>query len=213
MTARTHRTRGRALLMAAAGCLIAMPSAGVLAQDGGDFFQRLFGVAPRPVEAVAPSAGPGASPYRSRRRAAVRRPRSRYAALGQGEPLSLRITDRQAPLDMKAGPVAALMKDETLRPGDIVILKTGARVFTGEREKTHDLADFEPVDRSSLVSRKTRALLAAMIAPRGALPVDEARRLAASLKRIGPKPAADAPVAAEARAMRVINPWNAAEAR
>lgn len=209
MAAPSRRARVRTFLVVTAACLVTMPSAGVVAQDGGDFFQRLFGGA-RPVEAVAPAAGYAPAPYRRRHRGVLRL-RSRYAALGKGEPLSLRITDRQTPLDMKAGPVAALLKDETLRPGDIVILKTGARVFTGPSEKTHTMSDFEAVDRSPLVTRRTRAMLAAMIAPRGALPVDEARRRAAGLKAIGRK----APQAAveEARAMRVINPWNAAEAR
>lgn len=194
--------------MAAAGCLVLMPATGVLAQDGlGGLFQQLFGGGPRPVETVAPSTAEAAPASYRRRHRGAQRVRSRYAALGQGEPLSLRIADRQIPLDMKAGPVAALLKDETLRPGDIVILKTGARVFTGEREKTHTMSDFEAVDRSPLVTRKTRALLAAMIAPRGALPLDEARRLAAKLKAVGPKTAASAPIEEARTAMRVINPW------
>ncbi len=61
---------------------------------------------------------------------------------------------------MKGGATAALLKDETLRPGDIVVLNAGARVFTGNPDKRHAIRDFEPVQNSRLVSKGTRKVLA-----------------------------------------------------
>ena len=113
------------------------------------------------------------------------------------------ITDRQTPIDMKAGPAAALMKDETLRPGDIVVLKGGARVFTGNPDGTHAMHDFQPVERSAYVDGTTRKQLAVLMAPPAALPADQARRFVKGLKTDA------APLPAPRRtAMRVINPWD-----
>ncbi|GBU16449.1 MULTISPECIES: hypothetical protein [Methylobacterium] len=201
------------------GCLVVLPSVGVRAQGAGlgGLFDQLFGAPPRQVEAP-PSAAPAFQEQYRRRLRSASRPRHRYAALNVSEPLSLRIGDRQKPLDMKNGAAAALLRDETLRPGDIVILKTGARVYTGSAGGKRTMRDFEAADSSSMVSRKTRALLAAMVAPRGALPAAEARRVAGRVNRIVPKQAAPAKaepavVQQAAAPMRVINPWIAKPAR
>ena len=105
---------------------------------------------------------------------------------------------------MKQGAAAAFMKDETLRPGDVVVLNTGPRVFTGNPDTRHTMSDFEPVQRSAYVTNATRKLLAGMMTPVGALPADEARRVVARMRK-STTPAA--PAAAQATAMRVINPW------
>lgn len=199
-------------------------------EGGLGFFQSLFGspqAAPpseaAPVAAPAASAGPQTlSPSRvyGRRHArradgAPVRAKVRYAALPRPEPVAPRkvraavpelSSDRQRPLDMSAGPSAALLKDPTLRPGDIVVLPDGAHVFKGTAGKRHTMRDFEEVSRSALVDRKTRARLAAMVAPAGALPASEARRVMARLKRAtpaGPDPSESRP---EMAAMRVIYP-------
>ncbi|MGM9458289.1 hypothetical protein, partial [Lacticaseibacillus rhamnosus] len=70
--------------------------------------------------------------------------KTRYAAL----PVKIHVSDRQKPLDMSNGPAAALLKDETLRPGDIVVFKSGAQVFAGRSGRQHTMSDFEPVRRS-----------------------------------------------------------------
>ena len=43
---------------------------------------------------------------------------------------------------MKDGAAQAFLKDKTLRPGDIVVLQDGARVFTGSPDKPHAIKDF-----------------------------------------------------------------------
>jgi hypothetical protein len=59
-------------------------------------------------------------------------------------------------------PVAALMKDTTLRRGDIVVLPDSPKVFKGGRTTPHRLSDFEDVRRTKLVGDKTRRQLTAM---------------------------------------------------
>src|SRR3954453_16772671 len=78
-------------------------------------------------------------------------------------------------------PVAALMKDATLRRGDIVVLPDSPKVFKGGRTTPHRLSDFEDVRRTKLVGEKTRRQLTAMsVQPSGARvqPETAERRLA-----------------------------------
>lgn len=204
--------------------LLALTALGLMAgtaahaQDGG-LFEALFGrpqAAPQqPVaqpQAQSPYAYGYDGGYRPRSRHTVRqRPRTRYTALPKSEPLKVKITDRQTPLDMSAGPAAALMRDETLRPGDIVILKSGPQVFTGPVEKRHTMRDFEPAQNSRLIGKQTRRQLAAMVTPVGALPADEARRVMARMKRAPRTPVAlPEQAAAQVSTMRVINAWTPA---
>ncbi|AWN42495.1 hypothetical protein DK389_20825 [Methylobacterium durans] len=207
--ARHSRNHGIVIALAAAGMVLGTAAVQAQEEGLGGLFRQLFSPAqpaaqPEPADVQMPS--PERYYGRRHARTARLRPKVRYAALPKPEPLKVRVTDRQQPLDMKAGPAAALLKDETLRPGDIVILKDGARVFTGNPDKKHALHEFEPVDRSRQVDKKTRRLLAAMIAPVGALPADEARRQIPRLKRDA-APRDSAPVQTEAAAIRVINPW------
>lgn len=179
-------------------------------------FERLF--APQqPVQQMAPAVQSPDYGYETRR--AVRRPlanrarpKIRYVALQRSEPLQLKVTDRQTPLDLKAGPAAAFMKDETLRPGDIVVLKEGMKVFVGRPDGRHVAADFENIGRSDFVDRHTRLKLAAMTMPIGAMPAAEARK---AMARVRIMPASDSaaatgPAQVQASAMRVINPWTTA---
>jgi hypothetical protein len=66
------------------------------------------------------------------------------------------------PREPLGDPVAALMKDSTLRGGDIVVLPDGPKVFKGGRTTPHRLSDFENVRRTKLVGEKTRRQLTAM---------------------------------------------------
>ncbi|HEX8418242.1 MAG TPA: hypothetical protein VF641_11645 [Methylobacterium sp.] len=208
----------RRAALAATACLGLLVATGISAEANdepgfGGLFQRLFQPAqpaaqPAPAAQAEAPALPGSYARRRAQRADFHRPRPkiRYAALPKAEPLKLQISDRQTPIDMKAGPVAALLKDDTLRPGDIVVLKDGARVFTGEPAKRHTLSDFEPVHRSSLVDRRTRTLLAGMIRPAGALPADAAQAFKARLRTIAPPTVISAVARMETAAVRVIYP-------
>lgn len=207
MPPRPGRSPGRSLARAAglaglAGCLLAGTAVGVQAEDGlGGFLQRLFSPAPA---APAWSADPAATGIGDRPRdrgASLRHRRARYAALPRAEPLSIHVGQRQTPLDMKDGAAAAFLKDETLRPGDIVILPQGAQVFTGVSGERHRKGDFAPADRSARLDRKTRVLLAAMVRPQGAAPAGPGTRSLA-----GPMPVR-APAATEASLVRVVSPW------
>lgn len=193
--------------------LLGAPAYAQSADGPMGLFERLF--APQqPVQQMAPAVQSPDYAYgdggrMSRRSMASRsRPRIRYVALQKSEPLQLRVTDRQTPLDLKAGPAAAFMKDETLRAGDIVVLKDGMKVFVGRPDGRHVAGDFESIGRSDFVDRHTRLKLAAMTMPVGAMPAGEARRAMARV-RVMPVPATAAagPVQVQASAMRVINPW------
>jgi hypothetical protein len=202
-------------VFACIGCLAgtALTTAHAEEPGFGGLFQRLFSPTPppaeqaAPVQAQAPSA-PAAGSYaqrRSQRAEASRpRPRIRYVALPKDEPLKLRVSDRQTPLDMKAGPVAAFLRDDTLKPGDIVVLKGGARVFTGQPGRKHSLRDFEPVQASGLLDKRTRVQLGAMIQPTGARPSDGTRSMKARLRAVPAPIAAPAAPQMESAAVRVI---------
>lgn len=66
------------------------------------------------------------------------------------------------PRRLAEDPVAALMKDPTLRPGDIVVLPGGAKVFKGRAAAPYRPSDFDDASRSKLVGEKTRRQLTAM---------------------------------------------------
>ncbi|MGY2053249.1 hypothetical protein [Methylobacterium sp. JK268] len=231
-----------ALLVLVSGGLLLGTVLPLRAADDGGFgglFQSLF-AAPRaePQAEPAPAAAPLPAPVGIRRRAARHaehrvareaatvpalrfrvRPRTRYAALPRveaKEPPAPVAADPQAAALARAGDVGgALLRDATLRPGDIVITATGAKVFGGAVGDRHRPGDFLEASRAAGLDGKTRRLLAAMVAPAGALPADQARRLLAQLHRV---PAEVTPVAVQATAslVRVVYPGavlNAAAAR
>jgi hypothetical protein len=177
----------------------------VHAAEGG-FLEMLFGMrpAPQPAPAVTPNPTPGyvAAAPRHRLGSGRHKLKTRYAAL----PVKIRVSERQKSLDMSQGAAAAFLRDETLRPGDIVVFKTGAQVFAGSTGRQHSMGDFEPVKRSANIDKKTRKLLAAMTEPAGTLPADEARRMVSRLRKTGPAEA----VVARSAEMRIINPWRTA---
>ncbi|MHB2206147.1 hypothetical protein [Methylobacterium sp. CM6257] len=201
-------------MIAAAGLLAGTAFSAQAAELG--FLEMLFGARPAPQQAQ-PAQSPGLSDRAFNDRAfgrrstprlgaARRRFQTRYAAL----PVKIHVkaqevSPRQTPIDMKGGATAALLKDETLRPGDIVVLNSGARVFTGNPDKRHALRDFEPVQNSTRVSKKTRKVLAGLFTPVGASPANEARRMMERAAKATPPIAT--PIPAQKTAMRVINPW------
>ncbi|MDP4003050.1 hypothetical protein [Methylobacterium sp. NEAU K] len=204
------RTSSWLAVMAAAGLLAGTAASAQAAEIG--FLEMLFGARPAPqqVQQVQPPAAFGdRTPYRRstpRLGAARHRLQTRYAAL----PVRIHVKEpevsaRQTPIDMKGGAAAALLKDETLRPGDIVVLNSGARVFAGDPDKRHALRDFEPVQNSAYVSKGTRKVLAGLFTPVGSMPANEARRIVARLHK-EPPPAAT-PLPPQQTAMRVINVW------
>ncbi len=211
MPPRLGRSPGRPLARAAglfglAACVLVGTAVGVQAEDGlGGFLQRLFSPAPAPAAPAWNVDGARPLATASDRRVSLRHRRARYAALPRAEPLPIHIGQRQTPLDMKDGAAAAFLKDETLRPGDIVVLPEGAQVFTGVRGERHHKRDFAPASGSTRLDRKTRALLVAMVRPQDTTPAGPiARPIARPLA--GTPPVRDA-VATEASLVRVVSPW------
>ena len=211
------RLRTSGTLAIIAGALLVGTAVRTEAAEVG-FLEMLFGAKPAAQQspAAAPSASPGLPNYAYGRRstprlgAARRHFQTRYAAL----PLRIRakepeVSPRQIPIDMRAGATAALLKDETLRPGDIVVLHSGAKVFTGDPEKRHALRDFEPVQNSRMVSKGTRRVLAGLFTPVGSMPAQEARRMMARASKAA-EPVAT-PIPAQKTAMRIINPWQSGQ--
>jgi hypothetical protein len=208
------RTSSMLAVIAAAGLLGGTAIRAQAAEVG--FLEMLFGARPAPQQAQpAPSPAPAYAPSYSRRYtprlgAARRHFQTRYAAL----PVRIRVKEadvspRQVSIDMKNGATAALLKDETLRPGDIVVLNSGARVFTGDPDKRHAIRDFEPIQSSRYVSKGTRKVLAGLFTPVGATPAQAARRMVAQSSKAAVPVAT--PIPAERTAMRVINPWQSAQ--
>ena len=218
----THRYSRHLRIAVASTTLLIGLGTHVQAADEGSFgglLKQLFGSSTQqtqPAQQVSPAtdqtvASPGRT-YADRRARRTNHTKlhlkTRYAALPKAEPLKVRISDRQSPIDMSQGPTAALLRDDTLRPGDIVVMPGGARVFAGEAAKQHKMRDFDRLEQSQLVDRKTRNLLAAMMVPIGAMPAYEARRVMARAKtyRLPEMPS----VQVSATALRIINPWTTA---
>lgn len=192
---------------------VLLTSAQVRAAEGeglASLFQQLFApqpaYTPPPPAAASPADTPLDGSYgrwqgrrpraagqdairsnRLRAQEAAKQLRTRYASLPKPEKLSgekaKRLDERSAKL-AKAGDVqAALLQDSTLRSGDIVITAAGPKVFVGREGERHRAGDFEEAGQSRRIDEKTRRLLVSMVAPRGSLGSDEARRLMAKLRR------------------------------
>ncbi|MBB2959655.1 hypothetical protein [Methylobacterium sp. R2-1] len=239
MPSTSPRSGRRFALVLASSALVFSTAAGVHAQEGGlgGLFQQLFApqqAAPAPSPA-APVYGSGEvnERYRWRRHrgtAERSRPKMRYAALPKVRYAALPkdegggISGKQ-PVDAKAiaaNPTAALLRDETLRPGDIVVMPSGPKVFMGREDRgrgakaaRHRMSDFEDVKHSRTIDVKTRRKLMAMMLPQGAMPADEARKVLAKARRLAPQETIE-PLDQQARAetgpslARVISPWQTA---
>jgi hypothetical protein len=61
-------------------------------------------------------------------------------------------------------PVPALLADNSLRPGDMVMFPDGLRVFTGKPGGQHKLADFTPLAKAGKsLSREMRKSVAHLL--------------------------------------------------
>ena len=231
------RSGRRAALGLASSALVLSTVAGVHAQEAGlgGLFGHLFGGTPRQVEQPAPvQAAPSSygggevnERYRWRRHARGlerrNKPKVRYAALPKAEDVS-GVSGKQ-PVDQKAiaaNPTAAILRDETLRPGDIVVMPGGPKVFLGHEERgrgskaaRHRMSDFEDVRSSRSLDSKTRKQLLAMMVPHGAMPAEEARKALAKARRLAPKEEVET-LTRQARTetgegARVISLWKTAQ--
>ncbi|WP_336490056.1 hypothetical protein [Methylobacterium nigriterrae] len=232
-----HTSLARAVRLAlASGCLVILAAAHAHAADEGGLgglFQRLFSseTAPATPPSSAPAVqipasgfedGDGQHQARSAHHRSLRdlyghvRPKVRYAALPRPEKVRSAATEKARAAENKSAalaragePNAALLQDATLRKGDIVITAEGPKVFTGRAKEHRTAGDFEEASRSPGLDRKTRELLAAMVAPRGALPADEARKLVAKLAHPAEQTPTSVAVQAEAAPLRVVCPSTA----
>ncbi|MFH6783171.1 MULTISPECIES: hypothetical protein [Methylobacterium] len=210
------------VLTVTSGCLLIASGAGARAADGDglDFLRQIFSppqqtYAPAPVAqpyAVQPYDAPMRRRVSRRNRLAVQakalRGRTRYVALPKAD---AKVEKEIKPLAVTVSPLksldarTALMRDPTLRPGDIVIMPEGPRVFHGESgSETHKMSDFQDVNRPGVVASKTRKELLAMTAPIGALPADAARRMMAQYQKAAPAVVSTPRV--EATLARVVYP-------
>ncbi|GEP11379.1 hypothetical protein [Methylobacterium gnaphalii] len=219
---RTGRTPRAFALGVVSASLLLTTAVGVNAQEGG-FFEMLFGgqrqAAPAP--AVAPSHDyADRSVYRRQRteRRRALRVKTRYAALPRAESITEEISGKQ-PVDQKAiqdNPTKAILEDKTLRPGDIVVMPAGPKVFVGNSQKNHRMSEFEDVKHSRFVDKKTRFQLLAMMVPIGAMPADQARKVMkvklklAHTDEIKAVEAKNETTDQQMRTMRKIMPWKGA---
>ena len=64
--------------------------------------------------------------------------------------------------DKRENPLAGLLRDPTLRYGDIVMFPNGPRVFRGEPGSRHSPSDFAPVSAARDLAPSTRKIVLAM---------------------------------------------------
>ena len=62
----------------------------------------------------------------------------------------------------RENPLARVLRDPTLRPGDVVVFPNGPRVFKGEPGVRHAVHDFVPVSASRDIPQASRKTLLAM---------------------------------------------------
>ena len=84
-------------------------------------------------------------------------PRSRTAPKTQPDK-SPQVARKARPMNEKVNPLPLLLRDDTLRPGDIVMFPDGLRVFSGSPGGKHTIHDFvaaaKKLSRSALASLK-----------------------------------------------------------
>jgi hypothetical protein len=185
------RFASRVVVVGTVAALAGAPLRGGPAQAGDDAGVRDFigsqaarAAAPEPRAQVAASTPTEAqiqrylSPGREAKRttaparvlaAPARPPKVQYAKFSEPEA-------RQTPKPQRAGdlpsdPVAALLRDPTLQPGDIVVLRDGPKVFSGRGK-------FEAVEQSRLVSKRERKAVLAMTQPAANLAGQARQKLA-----------------------------------
>jgi hypothetical protein len=162
-TSATTRRSARAIHLSAlagaaitVGAVIGWPAR---AEDSG--FWDVIRSMSRNYDSYAPS------PYWDERRAARRAARqARRAAPAKTQ--VVRLSEQPAPVlkaadpTQRPNPLATLLRDPTLRKGDIVMFPDGPRVFTGDHGTRHAMADFVSASRSTTVAKSTRKVLASL---------------------------------------------------
>ena len=131
----------------------------------------------------------------------LRKPKIKAAAL-DGAVDQGRGPSKPAPVPLQLGdPVSALLRDTTLRAGDIVVLPDGPKVFKGDRKRpVHKWSSFEDVQRSPLLPKAVRKMVLAVAKP--VVKADEEPARYVPQREL----AEAAPVQHEARAVRVVYP-------
>ena len=144
----------------------------------------------------------------------AREPRARFASLPRVEeraavrsakpPVAAATPPKSqsAPATAGSDPIASLLRDPTLRPGDIVMFPDGARVFKGGRALPHAANSFEEVERSRLVSKASRKMVLALTKT-VASPGEEASRYLPNALAAAPS---EAEQKARSEVVRVIYP-------
>jgi len=190
------RARNLAALAAAAIALAAATGWPARAEDSG--FWDVIRSMSRGYDNFAPS--PDWGERRAARRAArqARRPapaRTQVVRLPEQPASVLKAAD---PLQ-RPNPLATLLRDPTLRKGDIVMFPDGPRVFAGDHGTRHAMADFVSASRSKTVAKSTRKVLAS-------LPVGENSAWNADAAGAGGRLAQSAPdVAADVEATGAVS--------
>ena len=141
---------GRRLTLAlvlAAGTALAPASA------HAGFFDDLFGggtPAPAPQQAAPQSGGYSYDQMDQGYQAIPHPPRARkkVVAAADNRPVLQKTTD--------------IMSDNTLRPGDAVMMKSGVHIFAGGSDSHHDSGDFVALDSAHHVSKDAKVQLVAM---------------------------------------------------
>jgi hypothetical protein len=172
MTMNARSPRRSAIAAVAAGAMVLS----IVPVHAQGFFEFFFQGQARPYAQPAPAyqPDPAYSPERARAARELRRlqgDKTRYARLPKAaavapEKVAPKPVQRGAILDTP-GAMKAILNDSTLRPGDIVMFPSGPKVFVGggSSKGAHRMSSFESVGDSRLVSKGTRASLAALAGP------------------------------------------------
>ena len=130
--------------------LAALPAFGGPAEAG--FFEDLFGGAETP--SAAPTDGRARAPQ-------VRRVKLATLA-DSAQPKHPRFCVKDDNPAKTVDSTEALMRDPTLRYGDVVVTDEGVRVFEGGGACPHAISDFRTLAETRDLNRGTRSLLAAI---------------------------------------------------
>jgi hypothetical protein len=127
--------------------------------------QGLFGFLRALTQPAAPAPAP--QPFGYQPDSALEQPQRK--ARPRLKPVAVEQAEIKKPVEPKPvgeipNPVPALLADNTLRPGDMVMFPDGLRVFTGKPGGPHKLADFKPLAQAGKhLSRETRKLVAHLL--------------------------------------------------
>ncbi len=139
--------------------LIVVDAGRAYAEDTG--FWETFRGASRGFQGVAPSPSWAPQPL-------VRRPPPFIRRASHPKPQIVEVPEQPITIEKppdpanRPNPLALLLSDSTLRPGDIVVFPDGPRVFKGRPGTQHAVLDFAKLSTSKDVPRSARKLLASL---------------------------------------------------